>query len=324
VLLIGGNWRLLSGVVILDRIGKGIRTPPRDAMIAASSAPEQLATAFGVHRAMDTAGAMVGPLLAAALLALTAGAYDAVFVVSFCIALIGVAVITLFVDNPAQAPAEQRNPLPLQSIAELMRMDKFRRLLISGPLLALMTISDTLLYLTLQRHTALNDRFFPLLYVATALIFMLLAVPVGRLADRLGRGRIFLIGYALLGVGYGLLLTPLTVWVVVGGVLLLLGLYYAATDGVLMALVSETLPADRRTTGIALLTTGTGLARLAASSLYGVLWGWRGANTALLLFLVGLATAVGVTILMLHRLDKEKAEPGHWAGNLVERNRKRR
>jgi len=95
LLLVGRSWLGLSGVVLLDRIGKGIRTAPRDAMIAASVPSEKLGTAFGIHRAMDTAGAMLGPLVAAGLLLLAPGSYDVVFVVSFCIAIVGVAVIAL-------------------------------------------------------------------------------------------------------------------------------------------------------------------------------------------------------------------------------------
>src|SRR6266508_1685115 len=100
LLLVGRRWLGLSGVVLLVRIGKGIRTAPRDAMIAASVPSDQLGMAFGVHRAMDTAGAMLGPLLAAGLLALTPGSYDTVFIVSFCFAIVGVAVIGLLVESP--------------------------------------------------------------------------------------------------------------------------------------------------------------------------------------------------------------------------------
>ena len=109
LLAAGGSWGAISGSIALDRIGKGIRTAPRDAMIAASSAPEQLATAFGVHRAMDTAGAMLGPLLAVVILSVAHQGYDAIFVVSLCVALIGLAVIVLFVDNPKDVVVDSDN-----------------------------------------------------------------------------------------------------------------------------------------------------------------------------------------------------------------------
>src|SRR5262245_39854507 len=100
-LVVGGSWAGISSVIVTDRIGKGIRTAPRDALIASASRPEQFGTAFGVHRAMDTAGAMLGPLLAMTILRVAPQAYDAVFVVSLCVGLIGLAVIMLFVNNPA-------------------------------------------------------------------------------------------------------------------------------------------------------------------------------------------------------------------------------
>jgi hypothetical protein len=110
LLAVGSAWGLLSAVIILDRTGKGIRTAPRDALISLSSSPSQLGLAFGVHRALDTLGAMIGPLLAFALLALIPNAFDAVFVASLCFALIGLAVLGLFVENRAPASADGSKP----------------------------------------------------------------------------------------------------------------------------------------------------------------------------------------------------------------------
>jgi MFS family permease len=126
-------------------------------------------------------------------------------------------------------------------------------------------------------------------------------VPAGRLADRVGRGRVFVGGYVLLLGVYALLLLPWlgTAQVVVS--LGLLGAYYAATDGVLMALGSAVLPEELRTSGLALLTTATSLARLAASVLFGLLWTWRGLEVAVAVFAVGLLTAMLLTIVVLIR-----------------------
>lgn len=308
-LVVGSSWGAMSAVVLFDRIGKGIRTAPRDAMIAASSQPTQLATAFGIHRALDTAGAMLGPLLAVAILMAAPGAYDAIFVVSLCIAIVGVAVIGLFVNNPSQQPdsparatgktESDAEPVSMRTALKLLLQPQFRSLVFVGSALALVTVSDSLLYLTMQRRLALSTGFFPLLFVITAFIYMLLAVPVGRLADRLGHKRIFIAGYVVLALVYALLLLPIHNYVAAGGMLLLLGVYYAATDGVLMALASGLLPAHLRTTGLALLTTGTGVARLLASTLYGAVWNWVGAEQALLIYIVGIVlvlVAAGATI----------------------------
>jgi MFS family permease len=225
LLLVGRSWLGISGVVLLDRIGKGIRTGPRDAMIAASSPSEKLATAFGVHRTMDTAGAMLGPLVAAGLLALTPGAYDAVFIVSLCFAIVGVAVIGLLVEAPAvNTSVVASSPLSSQILKELLARPNFRALVLISSALALTTLSDSFIFLALQRKFSLNLSLFPLLYVGVALVYMVLAIPVGRLADRLGRRYIFLAGYGVLAAVYSLLLLPGLPQALGFGIILLQGL----------------------------------------------------------------------------------------------------
>ena len=307
LLLVGGAWGWLATVIFIDRIGKGIRTSPRDAMISLSSSKENLATSFGVHRALDTAGAMIGPLIAFGLLTLTPGSYDAIFVVSLCAAVVGLGVLVFFVQNPkGKQTAPETKPIPsMQAALNLLRLPRFRPLMVVGILLSLATMSDGFLYLTIQDRLDFNVGLFPLLYVATALVFMLLAVPMGMLADRIGRGRVFIGGYLLLLAVYGLLLLPWYGTAQVGLYLVLLGAYYAATEGVLMAMASTILPEDVRTSGIALLTTGTNLARLAASLLFGFLWTWQSVSAAIWLFIGGLALATVVAAyLFLNPLDR--------------------
>jgi len=315
-LIVGGSWTAISGVIALDRIGKGIRTAPRDAMIAASSHPGQLATAFGVHRAMDTAGAMSGPLLAVVILSAAPEAYDAIFVVSLCVALIGLAVIVLFVNNPIEGavdrsedsstcvPSANQTAISLRSISALLGQAEFRTLIIAGSALALVTVSDGLLYLTLQQRMTIPNGSFPLLYVVTALIFMIFAIPAGRLADRIGHKPVFILGYVLLAGAYGILLLPQMNSLMAVLMLILLGSYYAATDGVLMAWASRVLPAHLRTTGLALLITGIGLARLLASSLYGTVWSWVGAERALMVFIGGLVAALLLACRIVRRVEE--------------------
>jgi len=298
--LIASSWTAIAGVILLDRVGKGIRTAPRDAMIAASSQPEQLATAFGVHRAMDTAGAVIGPLLAVAILSIAPEQYDAIFVVSLCVALIGLAVIALFVNNPTDKAVDEsegsssasQTAVSLRSMIALLWRGEFRTLIIVGSALALVTVSDSLLYLALRQRMTIPNGLFPLLYVVTALIFMIFAIPAGRLADRIGHKPVFFLGYGLLAGAYGILLVPQVNYPIAVLMLILLGSYYAATDGVLMALASRVLPTHLRTTGLALLTTGTGLARLLASTLYGIVWSWFGAERALMIFIGGLVAVL--------------------------------
>ncbi len=121
---------------------------------------------------------------------------------------------------------------------------------------------------------------------------MLLAIPVGRVADRFGRGRTFVAGYLPLLAAYGLLLLPAGPAAEIPVYLVLLGLYYAATDGVLMALASATLPPPLRGSGLALLVTSTSLGRLLASIFFGMIWTWYDVETAIAAFAVALCVAM--------------------------------
>jgi MFS family permease len=304
LLLVGNNWLALSGVVLFDRIGKGIRTSPRDALIAASAKSENLGTAFGVHRAMDTAGAMLGPLIAAALLAFAPGAYDAVFIVSLCFAIVGVAVIALLFEKPITTVSADSPSVSSRVVSQLLSRPDFRMLVLVSSGLALATISENFIYLTLQRQFNLSLSLFPLLYVGTALLYMVLAIPIGRLADKIGKWRVFVIGYGLLGIVYAILLIPNLSTVFGWSVLGFLGIYYAATDGVLIALASTILPEEWLTTGLAVMTTGTGLARLLASLVYGALWSAIGPGQALITFLIGLCVALLISWVFIGRVER--------------------
>jgi MFS family permease len=286
--LVGSAWGSIGAIVLLDRTGKGIRTAPRDAMISLSSDDEHMATAFGVHRALDTTGAMLGPLIGFGLLAIAPLAFDSIFIVSFCFALVGLAVLVLFVRNPAAASgAVEAPPEPaptLRDVAALLRVPALRRLLVAASVLGLATLSDAFVYLALEQRVDFPVSVFPLLFVGTAAAYMLLAVPAGRLADRIGRKPVFLGGYGLLLVVYVLLLVPAPGAWVLGPVLMLLGTYYAATDGVLMALASSLTPPELRGTSLAVVGTATSLARLFASIAFGGLWLAVGMGTAVACF----------------------------------------
>lgn len=284
LLAVGNAWLAISAILMLDRLGKALRTAPRDALISMSAQPAHLGLAFGLHRAMDTFGALLGPLIAFAILMLAEDAYDVVFVSSFCIAIVGLAALLLFVRNARHAlPRPSAAPQP--AMRSLLRDRTFRRLLLAAGALGMVTISDTFIYLALQRALAFDLRYFPLLPVATALTFLLLAIPVGRIADRIGRGRMFLYGHALLALAYVALLVPEPG--VASGIacLALLGAYYACTDGVLMAFAGGVLPVQHRTSGMALLGTAMGLARFAGALAFGLLWNSFGLGFAIMTFL---------------------------------------
>ncbi|MFI5487277.1 MFS transporter [Micromonospora echinaurantiaca] len=300
-MLPAAGFAAVTAVVTADRLGKGLRTAPRDALIAAASRPEALGRAFGVHRTLDTVGAAAGPLVAFALLATVPGSYDSVFVVSFAFAVAGLAVLVLLVpDLPTASGAVRAG---LRRVVAQVAGVRLRRPLLAAALLGLVTVGDGFLYLTLQDRDDFAARWFPLLYVGTNVAYLVLAVPLGRLADRVGRGRVFVAGHlALLG-GYLVAALPRGGVGLTVVVLLLLGTFYAATDGVLAALVSRLVPADSRGTGIAAAQTTVVLARFAASVLFGLVWQLYGPRPALVLFAVLLAGVVPVAVRLLRGAD---------------------
>jgi MFS family permease len=291
----GASWPALSAVIAADRVGKGIRTAPRDAMIAAATDRAHTGLAFGVHRAFDSLGALSGPLLAFAILAWLPQAFDVVFVTSFFVALAGVAALWLLVREPSVATDGARvRPRSAQVLA-LWRERRLRTLLVAVAALGIATVADPFFYLLLQRSAALPVAWFPLLFLGTALSYLALAIPAGRLADRVGRGKVVLLGYALLLAACLALLGAAQhrAWGALA--LLLLGAYYACTDGVLMAAVSSWLPDGLRASGFAIVTTVSGLSRLAGSALFGVVWSLWGLPAAVAAFAAALALALVAT-----------------------------
>ena len=291
---VGSSFAALGAVVFADRIGKGIRTAPRDALISLSTPRDSLGTAFGVHRALDTFGAMLGPLLAFGILALAPNDFDAIFIVSFCIAVIGVGIIVLMVRGDRETMPSSEAGATWSDVSMLVREPRFRSLLIAAGVLNLVTISDAFLYLGLQRQMDLDTTLFPLLYTVTAFSFMVMAVPMGWLADKVGRGRMLIGGYVLLLALYASLLLPGGGTMALIGYLIVFGAFYSATDGVLAALGASVLPRGTQATGLALLLTVTSLCRLGGSVLFGLIWTTIGFEDAVKISAVGLA--VGIVI----------------------------
>jgi MFS family permease len=301
LLAAGSAFGAIAAVVLLDRTGKGIRTAPRDALISLSARPSQLGAAFGVHRAMDTTGAMLGPLVAFGLLALIPLGFDAVFVVSFCFAVLGLSVLLLFVPARAGATAAAGPGPSPRAAAKILGSRDLRSVIGVASLLAIPTVSDGFLFLGLQRKAELSPAVFPLLAVGSAAAFMLLAMPAGRLADRVGRSVVFLGGYVLLLLAYCALLSPLEGALLVAVTLLLLGTYYATTDGVLMAVGSSLLPESARGSGLGVLGTAVSVSRLIGSVLFGLAWTLLGFQTTLVCFGIALGAAIVCAALLLPR-----------------------
>ncbi|MEU7652742.1 MFS transporter [Micromonospora taraxaci] len=303
LLLAGRSIPAIGAVIAVDRLGKGVRSAPRDALITLSTPPEVLGRAFGVHRAMDSFGAFLGPLAAFAVLLVVGQSYDAVFVTSFCVAALAVVVLVLFVrERPPGAVKGEVKDEPKVSVREalgLFRGGPARRLVLAAAMLGLATIGDGFVYLLLQRREDLGLRWFPLLAVGTSLAYLLLAAPLGVLADRIGRLPVVIGGYTALGTTYLLLAGPVDGWPLIVLTLTLYGAFYAATDGVLIALAGPVLPARLRTTGIALVQTGQALAYLVSSVLFGLAWQAFGPDTAIRAAAAAVAGVLVLTLLLL-------------------------
>jgi MFS family permease len=296
LLTTGSAWTSVAAILSADRIGKGIRTAPRDALISLSTRPQDLASAFGVHRALDTAGVLAGPLLAFWILSSMPNRFDAVFVVSFAMALIAIAALVLLVDNrTGEVVQERRLTVDLPG---LLRNRSFLAMTMVAALTGFAVISDAFLYLLLQWKRGSSAESIPLLYAGSATSYLLLAAPLGRLADRVGRPTMFVIGQGCMVVVYaGVAVLDIDLWTL-GLVLLLHGAYYAATDGVMAALVSGTTPSEVRASGLAALTTASSLTRLASSVIVGVIWSWRGPGTVVIVALFATMAVLALSVYM--------------------------
>jgi MFS family permease len=309
LLATGSSWGSVAAVLSADRLGKGIRTAPRDAMISLTTRPEALASAFGVHRAMDTIGVLVGPLLAFWIVSSMPNRFDALFVVSFAIALIGLAILVLLVDGRRSGDLEKKRRVTVD-LAGLLRNRPFVSISAVAALTSFVVVSDAFFYLLLQWKRGSGAESIPLLYAGTASSYLVLAAPLGRLADRIGRSTVFLMGQACMVLIYaGVAMLDIDLWMLVL-FLLLHGAYYAATDGVLAALVSGSTPEETRASGLAALSTATSLTRLAGSVLAGVIWSWRGPGAVVTLALAATLAAVILSALALKGVRDRSIQAG--------------
>jgi MFS family permease len=307
LLATGNAWSAVAAVVSADRLGKGIRTAPRDALISLSTRPADLASAFGVHRALDTVGVLAGPLLAFWILSAMPSRFDAIFVVSFSIALIGIAVLVLLVDDRQDVDGAPRLTVDL---LDLLRNRPFVTIASVAALTSFVVVSDAFLYLLIQWKRGSGAESIPLLYAGTATAYLLLAAPLGRVADRIGRVPVFVMGLACMVLVYaGVASLDIQLWTL-PLFLLLHGAFYASTDGVIAALASGSTPALVRASGLAALNTATSLTRLAGSVIVGVVWSWRGPGTVVTLALAATMAALVVSVFALRGIERRTLDSG--------------
>ncbi|HTR96881.1 MAG TPA: MFS transporter [Candidatus Acidoferrales bacterium] len=266
---LAGSWPAVLALRFTDRVGKGLRNPPRDALIADSAPPEARGRAFGLHRAMDTTGAAIGPLLGWWLLhrwhALGAEGYRRVFLASAIPAALSVLVLLVFVRAPRRAPAA---PRPRGAGGALG--GALLRFLAVDAIFQLGNSSNAFVLLRTQ-GAGWNASQVMLIYLLFNVVYALLALPFGHLSDRIGRRPLLLAAYALYAVAYALFGWHATRAGVVAG-FLVLAVHSALIDGQARALVSDLVPATVRATAYGVQATVVGVALLPASVLAGMLW----------------------------------------------------
>ncbi|MBM3342619.1 MAG: MFS transporter, partial [Betaproteobacteria bacterium] len=258
----------------LDRIGKGIRGAPRDALIADVTPKELRGAAYGLRQSLDTIGAVAGPLLAIALLAASNNNFRLVFWVAVLPALMCVALIVFMVKEPPRAQPVVARPFPI-SRAELKRLPRaFWWVSVLGAVLTLARFSEAFMLLRAE-NVGLAITWVPMIMVLMNLVYAASAYPLGVLADRVNRKLMLAAGVGLL-IAADIVLALANHWWAVGVGAMLWGLHMGATQGLLSAIVADAAPEDLRGTAFGAFNLMTGLALLAASIIAGALWTFLG------------------------------------------------
>jgi MFS family permease len=295
-----GTWQGVLGVRVADRLGKGIRTAPRDALVAGSIDEKQRGLAFGLHRAGDTAGAFFGLLIAAVIVWLTEkGAADltrSTFRIAVLVSIIpAVLAVVVLAIGARDVATSGKSTAPILS---LKGMDnRFKMFMLVLVLFTLGNSSDAFIILRAQER-GLDVLQIMLMLMTFNLIYSVLAGPLGALSDRVGRRRLIIFGwisYGLVYLGFALSHTGWEIWTLFG----FYGIYYAATEGSAKALIADLVPADRHGTAYGLYNAAIGLTAFPASAIAGLLWqgafGWHGFGPAAPFFFgAGLALLAGV------------------------------
>ncbi|TQJ30609.1 MFS transporter [Microbacterium sp. SLBN-146] len=312
-LLFWTGFGALIAVITADRIGKGIRTAPRDSLITLASRPDNLGTSFGVHRTLDNIGAAIGPLFAFLILLAIPDGYQTVFAMSLAFATIGVAILAFVVPNVrarAQAKKDETDAAPKRRFDwGVVTKGPMRRVLAAAGILGLLTIGDGFVYLVLQARSDFAAQWFPLLYVGTNVAFLALAIPLGRLADRIGRARVFVWGHVGLLAAYVVAALPIADIAATILCLVFLGAFYAATDGVLSALAAQLTTPETHATGIGAAQTVVAISRFFSAVGFGFLWFAVGREASVLIVAGVLLVAIPAVAILLRPFIADRGAP---------------
>jgi MFS family permease len=279
---------------VVDRIGKGIRGAPRDALVADIAPPELRGAAFGLRQSLDTVGAFLGPLLAVALMLVWKNDFRRVFWVAVIPGVLAVTLLIVGVQEPERAGTSSPRTNPIRW-ANLARMGpRYWWIVVVAAFFTLARFSEAFLVLRAQQG-GIPVAWVPLAMVAMSVVYALSAYPFGKLSDRMSHTRLLMLGLLVLVVA-DLVLAESDHWSVVLVGVMLWGLHMGMTQGLLATMVAETAPADLRGTAFGFFNLVSGLALLVASVVAGTLWDRYGAAftfyagaTFCVLTMVGLA-----------------------------------
>ncbi len=296
------SWQILAARFV-DRIGKGIREAPRDALIADVTPEGIRGASYGLRQALDTVGAFAGPLLAVALMALYANDFRAVFWWSALPAALAVLLILFGLREPVETAPVPRRDWPIHA-RELRRLPRAYWIVVAiGAVFALARFSEAFLVLKAQAD-GLPLFLIPLVYVLMNLVYAGVAMPAGILSDHIGRSNVLTCGLVVLtAADLTLAFLPGPIGTAIG--VALWGLYLGLSQGLLSAMVADTAPPDLRGTAFGLFNLVTGGALLVASLLAGWLWHAYGPRAT---FTTGAAFSITTVLLMLTALRIRPSE----------------
>lgn len=275
----------------IDRLGKGIRTGARDALLSDEATPGTKGRVFGFHRAMDTLGAVAGPALALLYLYFYPGSYKTLFLLAFIPGLVAIGLSLLLKEKQATLKDNQ-TPISFLSFFRYWKDSPaaYRKLVTGLLIFTLCNSSDVFLLLKI-REAGLNDTATIGVYIFYNLIFAMAAFPFGMLADRIGLKKVFLIGIVLFAVVYAGMIRHGS-WQWYGLLFFIYGLYAAATEGISKAWITNITPKSDTATAIGIYTGFQSIGAMVASSITGYLWFKSGANIAFAFTAIGATSVV--------------------------------
>ena len=319
ILAIANTWPLALLLIFFDRVGKGVRGSPRDAMMADSTPKQYMGKAFGFHRSMDTLGAALGPLVTYLILMLTSNDLRAVFGWTAVPGILSVLVIVLFLRerdarpahgaerkaNVVEAALEEKKTAEKVSVPASALGTRFWIFTAISTVFALGNSSDAFIFL---RTAGLEQSVLlvPLVYFGYNILYALLATPLGALSDRWGRVPVLMSGYiafALVYAGWAVATQAWNAW----ALFLVYGIYAAATEGVAKAFVTDLVPKSARGSAMGWFNGLTGISALPANLIGGWLWSAAGAGATFAFGSWAALAALALTIAWLPWLQRQPA-----------------